>query len=121
MMRYSENGFWVQPVANGYRIGLSAKGQDDLGEVSYVELVSTKVISTQEPFIMVEASKAVTDLTAPLDEGEIIAIHTELEHHPELLNSSNPDENWIVVVKGDLEAEYEALNETDGLSQHCKA
>ncbi|MBF0779947.1 MULTISPECIES: glycine cleavage system protein H [unclassified Granulicatella] len=120
-MRYSENGFWVQPVENNrYRIGLSAKGQDDLGDISFFELVSTDTISTQEPFIAVEASKAVSDLVAPMDNGKITAIHERLSEQPELLNSPELEDNWIVEVSGDLEKAYLALNQTDGLCHQCQ-
>ncbi|MGB7460202.1 MAG: glycine cleavage system protein H, partial [Carnobacterium jeotgali] len=40
-MRYSENGLWVLKEGDNYRIGLSEKGQDDLGEVMFVELPNT--------------------------------------------------------------------------------
>lgn len=37
MKKYSENGLWIKKEGEEYIIGLSPKGQDDLGDVSFVE------------------------------------------------------------------------------------
>lgn len=114
-MKYSENGFWVERLDNDlYRIGLSDKGQDDLGDVAFLEILATREISTQESMISVEASKATTELTAPLD-AKVVEWHTALEKNPELLNSTNATENWIVLVEHVNSLEYDALMETSGL------
>lgn len=114
VMKYSENGFWVKPIDTGYRIGLSAKGQDDLGDIGFFELLATEVLSTQEAFIAVEASKAVTDLTAPVN-ADIVAVNERLNKSPELLNSTDINDNWIVDVTLHDEQAYEALMDTDSL------
>lgn len=114
-MRYSENGFWVERIDNDlYRIGLSEKGQDDLGDVAFLEFLATEDISTSESMISVEASKATTELTAPLN-AQVIEWHTALEKNPELLNSTDVKENWIALVKHVNSMDYEALLETSGL------
>lgn len=96
--KYSENGLWIQKNGDVYRIGLSEKGQDDLGEVMFVELVEEKAeILPNEPLIGVEGAKAVTELSAPFY-GKVVRFHTELADEPEKLNSPSPDENWIVEV-----------------------
>ena len=40
-VKYSENGFWIKKEADKYIVGLSEKGQDDLGEVSFIDLPET--------------------------------------------------------------------------------
>lgn len=114
-MKYSENGFWVERIDNDlYRVGLSEKGQDDLGDVAFFEILATQDIATSESMISVEASKATTELTAPLN-GKVVEWHTALEKNPELLNSNNTTENWIVLVKQVNSLEYDMLMETSGL------
>ena len=38
MIKYSENGLWIKQEENRYTVGISPKGQDDIGDVSFVEL-----------------------------------------------------------------------------------
>ena len=42
MKKYSENGLWIKKEGEEYVIGLSPKGQDDLGDVSFVEFLKNK-------------------------------------------------------------------------------
>ena len=85
MKKYSENGLWIKQDGSEYVIGLSPKGQDDLGDVSFVELLKSKSVSPEDSIISVEAAKAVTELLTPLS-GTVVAFHDELEENPEFLN-----------------------------------
>jgi len=85
MKKYSENGLWIKQDGAEYVIGLSPKGQDDLGDVSFVELLKSESVTPDDSIISVEAAKAVTELLAPLS-GTVVAFHDELEENPEFLN-----------------------------------
>ena len=39
MIKYSENGLWIKQEDNRYTVGISPKGQDDIGDVSFVDLL----------------------------------------------------------------------------------
>ncbi len=98
-MRYSENGLWVLKEGENYRIGLSEKGQDDLGEVMFVELPNTLAeVKESDVLLGVEGAKAVTELLSPLT-GVVVQFHTELTDDPEKLNSTDKKDNWILEVK----------------------
>ena len=56
MKKYSENGLWIKKEGEEYIIGLSPKGQDDLGDVSFVELLKNKEVTTEDSLISVEAA-----------------------------------------------------------------
>lgn len=115
MKKYSENGFWVVKEEEGFRIGLSPKGQDDLGDVGFVEFLAQDTVSTDEEFIGVEASKAVTELTAPIN-GEVVEWHTELLKNPEFLNELADGKNWIAMITNVDESEFLNLYDTDGFT-----
>ena len=66
VIKYSEEGFWIEKSDDTFTIGLSDKGQDDLGEVSFVDLPSEGAVKKDEVLIGVEAAKAVTELTLPV-------------------------------------------------------
>ena len=98
MKKYSENGLWIKQDGSEYVIGLSPKGQDDLGDVSFVELLKSESVSPEDSIISVEAAKAVT----------------------ELLNELAEEKNWIVRLNGVDEAEFDALLDEDLPCEQCE-
>ena len=108
-IKYSENGLWILKKDKNYRIGLSEKGQDDLGEVMFIDVPSdvTK-LALDESLIGVEGAKAVTELTAPLA-GSVVSYHEALADEPEMLNSAEKENNWIVELTDVDEAAFNAL------------
>lgn len=95
-IRYHQSGLWIEQSGDTYTIGISEKGQDDIGEVMFVDLPKYgKTISEKEVLIGVEGAKAVTEINAPLS-GTVKAVHEPLEDEPELLNSEAKEDNWII-------------------------
>lgn len=94
-VKYTRTGLWIEELENTYRIGLSEKGQDDVGEVMFVDLPSFgEKIEVGDNLIGVEGAKAVTEITAPVS-GKVEKVHEELEDKMELLNSTDREDNWI--------------------------
>lgn len=95
-VKYTKSGLWIEKLENTYRVGLSEKGQDDVGEVMYVELPEFgDKVNVGDNLIGVEGAKAVTEITAPIS-GSVENMHKELEDETTLLNSTDRAENWIV-------------------------
>ena len=87
MIKYSENGLWIKQEENRYTVGISPKGQDDIGDVSFVELFVQESLTTEDSFMSVEAAKAVTELFAPGHEVHTIGIrHGEKMYETLLTN-----------------------------------
>lgn len=109
-IKYHSNGLWFNKLnETDYQVGLSEKGQDDVGEVMFVELsVKEGSLSKGDAILNVEGAKAVTELTIPFD-VTIKSLHKEIEDEPELLNSTAKEENWILVVTDIDEIEIEQL------------
>lgn len=113
-MKYSDIGFYIKKEADDlYRIGLSDKGQDDVGEIMFVDLLEKETLEIGEAFIALEGAKAVTDLNAPFS-GKIEEINQELYLEPERLNETDAETNWILLVSHVSESELATLNETSG-------
>lgn len=94
--QYIESGLWIKEIDNGYRIGLSEKGQSDIGEIMYVELPEFgERMEKGDSLISVEGSKAVTELVVPMA-GTVGRVHRELEDNPDLMNSLEPEDIWIL-------------------------
>lgn len=95
-IKYTQNGLWLEKIEEKIRIGLSEKGQDDVGEVMFVELPKfDEQLQAGDTILGVEGAKAVTEFTSPIS-GDIVQVHKELEDDFELLNSKNLEDNWIV-------------------------
>lgn len=110
-VRYSKNGLWVEKDGDNYRMGLSAKGQDDIGEVMFAELPEVMdTIKADETIIGVEGAKAVTELTSPLS-GKVVRVHKEVEDEPEKLNDESKEENWIMELTDVPEEDFVNLPE----------
>ena len=112
MIKYSENGLWITQDKKQYTIGISPKGQDDIGDVSFVELFVQESLTTEDSFMSVEAAKAVTEFVSPLS-GKVLAWHTELKHNTEMLNQDDTAVNWIYTLEEVDEAAFSNLLDKD--------
>ncbi len=118
--RYSKNGLWVKKAGATYQLGLSAKGQDDVGEVMFAQFNPLdETIKKNDVILGVEGAKSVTDLTSPLS-GKITAVHSEVEDQPGLLNSEKRSNNWLLELTDveedeflDIPEEMEAIEEDE--------
>ncbi len=107
-MKFTKSGLWIEQLDKGYRLGLSEKGQDDVGEVMFVELPEFgERIEKGANLIGVEGAKAVTEITSPFS-GTIVSVHKELEDETELLNATDTNSNWIIEL-----ADVEDLDEDE--------
>lgn len=114
-VKYHESGLWIEKInETSYRIGLSEKGQDDIGEVIFVEVPEIKEeVQTGFVLLNVEGEKAVTEMTIPFN-ATITAVHEELEDSPELLNKTDKASNWIVEVTDVDPSDWAALDNEVG-------
>lgn len=107
-VKYTESGLWLEKTEEGYRIGLSEKGQDDVGEVTYAELPEfDRHLEKGSNLLSVEGAKAVTEIVLPMS-GTVKKIHKELEDDIDLLNSLDRSKNWILEL-----TEISDLNEEE--------
>ena len=121
--RFSKNHEYLKPLGDGTAlVGISAFAQDALGDVVFVDLpeVGTSLDAGDE-FGTVESVKTVSECYVPTA-GEVIAINTELEAHPEYVNEDPPPPPRMIKLRlqGDpdpslLDAKaYEALVAQEG-------
>lgn len=115
-VKYHKSGLWVEKInETSYRIGLSEKGQDDVGEVMFAEVPEIQEdVKEGAVLLNVEGAKAVTELTIPFN-ATIIAVHEEVADEPELLNKVEKEANWLVEVTDVDPTAFEALDDEVGL------
>ncbi len=105
---YSQDHQWVRVEQRGDRIvartGLTDYAQDVLGAVQFVALpeVGTS-FGAAEPCGEAEASKAVTDLYAPVA-GAIVSVNEAVIATPALMNQDPYGEGWLYELEIDATA-----------------
>ena len=107
-VRYTDDHEWAKVSGDVVRVGISDYAQDQLGDIVFVELPDVgETFEAGDEFGTLESVKAVSELYIPVG-GEVIAVNTELEDTPELLNQ-DPYSGWIIEVKPDNSEELESL------------
>ncbi len=112
---YTKDHEWARKEGETVKIGISDYAQDQMGDIVFVELPEIgSAFMKGDEFGTLESVKAVSEVYAPLS-GEIIAVNSELENSPELLNEA-PYSNWIIEIRPSDENQYdELLNRDDYL------
>jgi glycine cleavage system H protein len=96
---YSEYHLWIKVEKSKAWIGITEYAKEELGEVDYVELPALQDITVRDrPFGILETSKAVTDLVAPIS-GVVIQTNTALLESPATLTDDPYGNGWLIVVK----------------------
>ena len=112
-VRHAIDHEWARLEGNEIKIGINDYAQDQLGDVVFVELPAIGAhFKAGEAFGTVESVKAVVELFMPIS-GKIIAINSELESAPELVNSNPYDGGWMILVVPDNLNEFENLMDRD--------
>jgi len=112
-LKYTRTHEWVRVDGEVVTIGLSDYAQNELGEITYLELpeVGDKLTQT-EPLGVVESVKAASDIYAPID-GEVVERNQEAIEAPDLVNSSPYERAWLLKVRLDDSSQLGQLMEAD--------
>lgn len=98
---YASSHEWVRIEGNEAVVGISHFAQDQLGDLTFVELpdVGTPLAAGQE-MGSVESVKAASEIYCPVA-GEVITVNADIEDAPELVNQSPYDKGWLVRLRLD--------------------
>ncbi|MEL4012765.1 glycine cleavage system protein GcvH [Dryocola clanedunensis] len=109
-LKYSKEHEWLRKEADGsYTVGITEHAQELLGDMVFVDLPEVgSTVSTGDDCAVAESVKAASDIYAPIS-GEIIAVNSELEGTPELVNSEPYAGGWIFKIKASDESELDGL------------
>jgi glycine cleavage system H protein len=106
---YSESHLWVKTEGSRATIGLSHHAVEELGEVTYVQLAEPgDSIVKDSPFGMVETSKALTDLPAPIS-GMVVHANPSVLETPEVFAADPYRAGWLVIVEPSVPEELDLL------------
>ncbi len=97
--KYTRTHEWVQLDGDVVTIGITDFAQEQLGDITYLELPDAgDSVSSGEPFGVVESVKAASDVYSPID-GEVVERNEGAVDGPEVLNSSPYDGAWLIKVR----------------------
>jgi glycine cleavage system H protein len=113
-LRYTKDHEWVSLSGNRARIGITDYAQEALTDVVFVELPDVgDEFAEHDSMGVVESVKSVSDIFAPLA-GKIVAVNTELDDAPELLNQDPYGKGWFCELELADPKAYEKLPDAAG-------
>lgn len=112
-LKYTREHEWISIEGSVATIGITDHAQEQLGDVVFVELPGVgDRIEKADAFGVVESTKAVSDVYAPLS-GEVTEVNDDLPDNPELINEDPYGDGWMVKVTIGDQADLEDLMTAD--------
>ncbi|MDX8044719.1 glycine cleavage system protein GcvH [Gracilibacillus sp. S3-1-1] len=106
---YSKEHEWLKKEDNTVRIGVTDHAQSELGDIVFIELPEVgDEVKVDEPFGSAESVKTVSELYAPVT-GKVVAVNSELEDSPELVNESPYEKAWMIVIEPNDQSDLDHL------------
>ncbi|OUR71107.1 glycine cleavage system protein H [Methylophaga sp. 41_12_T18] len=109
-LKYAETHEWVRVETTGeLTIGITDHAQDLLGDLVFAELPEVgQRFAAKEQCMLLESVKAASDIYMPVG-GEIVAINSQVDEEPEIINQDSFGEGWLFKIQPDNQADVEAL------------
>lgn len=117
--RYTKTHEWVLVEGDIATLGLTDHAQQELGDITYLELPEAgDSVSSGEAFGVVESVKAASDVYSPID-GEVIDRNEDAVEGPEVINQSPYDGAWLIKVKMSDPAQVESLMDPKSYDEYA--
>ncbi len=96
---YAATHEWVRIEGEEAVIGITEFAQEQLGDITFVDLPSVgTILEVGQEMGSVESVKAASEIYSPVV-GEVIEVNTDLDASPEIINESPYDGGWMIRVK----------------------
>jgi len=116
---YAKSHEWARIEGDVAVVGITHFAQEQLGDLTFVELPQTgDQAEAGKEIGSVESVKAASEIYSPVS-GEIVAVNSELENAPELINKDAFGEGWMFKVK--LSEQPQGLLDADAYAELCAA
>lgn len=114
---YSKDHEWIRIVDGVARVGITDFAQDALGDVVFVQPPRVgDAVRSGDSLGEVESTKSVSDIYAPVT-GTIVAVNTELQENPALINSDPFGAGWICEIEVGADADLSGLMDENAYRQ----
>ena len=116
---YTRSHEWARIDEEEATIGITEFAQEQLGDLTYVELPDVgDTFQAGAEIGSVESVKAASEIYTPVS-GEIVAVNEELAENPGLINDEPYGSGWLVRIK--LSEEPEDLMDAEEYAAHLEA
>ncbi|MHC4759094.1 MAG: glycine cleavage system protein GcvH [Planctomycetota bacterium] len=96
---YTKEHEWAKVEGKTVIIGITDYAQEQLGEVTYIELPEVgKELEENDEIGVVESSKAASDVFTPVA-GKVAEVNENLESKPELINEDCYKGGWLCKIE----------------------
>lgn len=117
--KYTKTHEWVLLDGDVATLGLTDHAQQELGDITYLELPEAgDTVTSGEAFGVVESVKAASDVYSPID-GEVIERNDSAVDAPEVINQSPYDSAWLIKVKISDPGQLDALLDPGAYDQYA--
>ncbi len=118
---YSKDHEWVKLEGKIATIGISDHAQEQLGELTYIELPAVGAeLGEHDELGSVESSKAASDVFSPIA-GKVMQVNEELEDQPELINQDCYNKGWICKIEVSGDNPTESLMDAGAYEEYLKS
>lgn len=98
-LKYAKTHEWVRIEEDEAVIGITHFAQEQLGDLTYVELPEVgDNFEAGDEMGSVESVKAASEIYAPVT-GEVVAVNGALDDAPEVVNQDPYGDGWMVRIK----------------------
>ncbi|OQA29212.1 MAG: Glycine cleavage system H protein [Verrucomicrobia bacterium ADurb.Bin345] len=112
-LRYTKTHEWVKLDGNIVTVGVTDFAQEQLSDLTYVELpdVDDEVAASDEIGV-VESVKAASDVYAPVA-GVIVEVNRDVQETPEIVNSDPYGAGWLFKIRASDPDDVDSLLDAD--------
>jgi glycine cleavage system H protein len=119
-IRYTKDHEYVRVEGAEGVVGVSEHAQQQLGEVVFAETPPVgKTLKQGDAAAVVESVKAASDVFAPVS-GEVVAVNSEVEATPGLINEDALGRGWLFRLKLADPAELKGLMDEQAYAGYLK-
>ncbi len=100
-LQYTKEHEWVASTSTSLRIrmGITDYAQGALGDIVYVQMPKIgETVIADKVCGEVESTKSVSEIFAPVS-GTVVAVNSDLDNAPELINSDPYGAGWLVEIE----------------------
>ncbi|MGD7653393.1 MAG: glycine cleavage system protein GcvH [Verrucomicrobiales bacterium] len=117
-LRFLDSHEWVRLEGDTATVGISDHAQAELTDIVFVELPELeRAADAGDPVAVVESVKAASDIYAPVA-GEVIAVNSDLEADPALVNTDPYGNGWLFKLRVKNPEDVAALMDAAAYQSH---
>ena len=119
-IRYTKDHEYVRVDGAEGVVGISEHAQQQLGDIVFAETPPIgKALKQGDPAAVVESVKTASDVFAPVS-GEVVAVNSEVESTPGLINEDALGRGWLFRLKLSDPAELSPLMDESAYADYVK-